>query len=491
MYFLLKEYTTNPENGPVYDWYRVCSCGAKTHIAEAQRSCNCAPELLTSCPECGGWYGNVSLTADRRKGWCYDKDGIVRFTRPMALLSTTWDGYTVTLHREVINENDCDCNHFAVASSSKVYFDIIHGLRISRIELNGKQLPISATNLRATLSRCDINQLPKDKELKPFVDEIGMLGRIAGTEALFKICRYLLQYPALDSLYQEAQKMGDKVMSHMWAAVGKAINDKQMAQGERSGVKALGLPKPLLKPVLDLVISAKDARLLVEEHGPNVAAEVVCIAESVLEGNSEVPKLAAFLASRTPAERARLKSYLTEETTIYQGIENHVDAWKTLSDYIRMSEEMGVPYQLCPKSLKLQHDLAARNYRLVLSEQEKAEFVAVVDEEEYKRLAWTSKDRKWAVLIPADPEDLIMEGKNLSHCVGSYIGKVNKKETKICFLRRMENLTKPVLTLTVNPESVCTTYLGFGNRNATEEEYNALQEWAKDRGLEIEGRQIA
>lgn len=94
-------------------------------------------------------------------------------------------------------------------------------------------------------------------------------------------------------------------------------------------------------------------------------------------------------------------------------------------------------------------------------------------------------------VVPDAPEDLIMEERNLSHCVGSYIGKVNKKETKICLLRRMEDLTKPVLTLTVNPDSVCTTYLGFGNRNATEEEYNALQEWAKDRSLEIEGRQIA
>ena len=78
------------------------------------------------------------------------------------------------------------------------------------------------------------------------------------------------------------------------------------------------------------------------------------------------------------------------------------------------------------------------------------------------------------------------EGAALSHCVGSYAEYVIKGSKKICFLRKTEALDKPLLTLTVNRENCCSTYLGFDNRYATKEEIVALKEWTKARGLGLE-----
>ena len=127
----------------------------------------------------------------------------------------------------------------------------------------------------------------------------------------------------------------------------------------------------------------------------------------------------------------------------------------------------------------------------MLSELERVKFAETVSKPEYKKLAWKSQDGKWAVLVPAEANDLVLEGKKQSHCVGSYIGRVVNGRNKICFLRRTEDLDKPVLTLSVNPENICTTYLGFDNRNATMEEYAALEEWAQTVKLKIEGRKVA
>lgn len=77
------------------------------------------------------------------------------------------------------------------------------------------------------------------------------------------------------------------------------------------------------------------------------------------------------------------------------------------------------------------------------------------------------------------------EGSELSHCVGSYAKYVIDGSMRICFLRKTENLDKPLLTLSVNASDCCTTYLGFDNRDAVAEEVFALREWTKARGLTL------
>ena len=89
------------------------------------------------------------------------------------------------------------------------------------------------------------------------------------------------------------------------------------------------------------------------------------------------------------------------------------------------------------------------------------------------------------MLVPKDAGDLVREGSELSHCVGSNAKYVIDGSMRICFLRKTENLDKPLLTLSVNASDCCTTYLGFDNRDAVAEEVFALREWTKARGLTL------
>lgn len=292
-----------------------------------------------------------------------------------------------------------------------------------------------------------------------------------------------MNYPVLDSLYEYYQSRQTPYVPFFFLY---SVKDKLLERGERSLRKALGLPAPLVELVCYDKVSIKIARLVSEKYGRDLAIESISMACDILPSQSRVGELAEFLAEHTAAERKRLKAYLTEEVCIYQGIEDAGAAWELLRDYINMSKKMGVEFELCPKSLKLRHDLAARNQRLIAQEQERADFAAKVQEPDYARLAWTSKNGKWAVVIPESIADLVNEGAALSHCVGSYAEYVIKGSKKICFLRKTEALDKPLLTLTVNRENCCSTYLGFDNRYATKEEIVALKEWTKARGLGLE-----
>lgn len=475
-------------------WHGLCSCGKKFPLASNDIVVSWhrskGRTSMRPCPHCGAPYGNQALRVDMRS-WPHGHTNqtVKDLKDKVAVFSLSMDGDIVTLTREVIAENNFTTSQFFISSTSKVRFDTGRGLRIKDIELDGKQAKINASNLTKALSRCLTVNLPIAPEFKPFVDELKLFAAALDTQSLAIVCKNLLRYPVLDTLYHTHD--GEEKRSYLSNMIRRSIRDQSLAEGERSIRKGLAIPNAMAEHVIGLRLALKDAQNLVQQFGGDVAAQAAKIASETLVGTDPIYDLARFLASRTPAERIRLKTYLTEETDIYQGIEDHKAAWELLRDYISMSEQMKVPYQLCPKSLKLQHDLTSRNYKLVLSELERAKFAEVVSQPDYKKLAWTSKDKKWAVIVPIEANDLVLEGKKQSHCVGSYIGRVVDGRNKICFLRRTENLDKPILTLSVNSDDVCTTYLGFDNRDATAEECSVLREWARDTKIEIEGKGAA
>ena len=148
-----------------------------------------------------------------------------------------------------------------------------------------------------------------------------------------------------------------------------------------------------------------------------------------------------------------------------------------------MCADMNVTPELCPRSLKLQHDITARNYNLCLDEILKIKFQKAVSSEDYQKLQWDSN--KWTVLIPNTADDIIEEGRRQCHCVGSYVRYVVDGTYRICFLRRTNSPKTPVLTLTVDNNDNLLYYKGFDNREATSEERYVLEAWAKEKNLNI------
>ena len=69
--------------------------------------------------------------------------------------------------------------------------------------------------------------------------------------------------------------------------------------------------------------------------------------------------------------------------------------------------------------------------------------------EKYLPLAEFAGDKHFAIFIARSPAELVKEGNALSHCVGhnGYDKKMAKQETLIFFVRKIEELDKPFVTL--------------------------------------------
>lgn len=181
----------------------------------------------------------------------------------------------------------------------------------------------------------------------------------------------------------------------------------------------------------------------------------------------------------------RLLHYITDDVYVGQGITNPRDAINLLSDYYHCLTNMGVKIKdWFPKSLKLAHDIAVMNREASIDEENKRKFNNAVSDEAYQNL--TYKDENWVVLAPKAANDLILEGRKQSHCVGSYVDYVANKQKFILFMRRTDDPDTPVITLDVKcDEMILTQYRGFGNRAPTDEEMEFIRKWAKKKKLKI------
>jgi tRNA/tmRNA/rRNA uracil-C5-methylase (TrmA/RlmC/RlmD family) len=57
--------------------------------------------------------------------------------------------------------------------------------------------------------------------------------------------------------------------------------------------------------------------------------------------------------------------------------------------------------------------------------------------------------KSFAIVIPNTTGEIIYEGQQLHHCVGTYVDRVIKGETVILFIREKETLDSPFYTMEV------------------------------------------
>lgn len=60
-------------------------------------------------------------------------------------------------------------------------------------------------------------------------------------------------------------------------------------------------------------------------------------------------------------------------------------------------------------------------------------------------------DEEFTIFYPEKPEDIVREGSELHHCVGSYIKRIIKGNNIILFLRKNEELDKSLVTVDIIP----------------------------------------
>jgi hypothetical protein len=152
-----------------------------------------------------------------------------------------------------------------------------------------------------------------------------------------------------------------------------------------------------------------------------------------------------------------------------------------LRDYARMAIDVyGENYEKYPANLVEAHDETTAIHKTRQLNIDIKKFEETID----KTLEWKSKD--FVVIYPKTPEEVILEGKKLRHCVGSYIQSVVRGECKVVFLRLKENLEKPFVTIEIVGGNI-NQARGVANSNPTYDARMALRDYAKDKKLLYRG----
>ena len=171
----------------------------------------------------------------------------------------------------------------------------------------------------------------------------------------------------------------------------------------------------------------------------------------------------------------------------YEGVNFSLGAavldWKfTLEnyyDYLKMQKEMfGKIVEKYPKNYLTEKQKLNANYS-IWKEKHK-EDIMLQRSEAVKGLEY--KKEPYCIIIPQKTGDIIDEGYQLGHCVGSYVDKVLSGETNIVFMRKTTTPEKSLVTVEVKNGAVI-QFRGKADRDCTGEELDFLIKWAKEKKL--------
>ena len=180
----------------------------------------------------------------------------------------------------------------------------------------------------------------------------------------------------------------------------------------------------------------------------------------------------------------RLMKYLNEDIYKNQGIKSFDDGLVLLKDSLVMARKMGISLkEKYPKSLKLQHDLLAMNYECYINEHQRQGFKKVVEDKEYVLLNRNKEKENFYIRSPRDLDDLYNYAESLGNCLKSYVDEVIEGRSKIYFMETEKNDKKPYIAIEVKQNSIRQAYRK-SNKRISKKEYEFLDKWAKDNGLE-------
>lgn len=165
-----------------------------------------------------------------------------------------------------------------------------------------------------------------------------------------------------------------------------------------------------------------------------------------------------------------------------QGIDE-IDAsiLSTYNDCLNIQKQIyGKVKEKYPEHLKECHDKVTLIYNLNLQ---------YFKEQKVKKLKVHNKEleisgKTYSIIAAKTSEDLISEGINLHHCVGSYVDKVNDGDCSIFFLRKTDELDTSLITIEVVDDKVLQVR-GLCERRMDNKERNFLNRWVKEKNLQF------
>lgn len=113
-------------------------------------------------------------------------------------------------------------------------------------------------------------------------------------------------------------------------------------------------------------------------------------------------------------------------------------------------------YKIKPKDIRIYHRRITTDYNDYLRAKRELEnaqfeenFKNVVKEKNYQQFMF--EDENFKLVSPINSEDLVIEGRTLSHCVGSYRHKMAQGNSFIYFIRKKDDIETPYYTMEIVP----------------------------------------
>lgn len=360
---------------------------------------------------------------------------------------------------------------FTVSDVYKTDYDFMRKDQV-QIMHNGEQMKVTKQNIRRALSYIEVrggdgifNELLKGCGVSLLGKQVDLLDRNPGIEVLYSTYGSLkmLRYVGITELNGSASK--PNVVMDLGKEVWKKFQSSKIA----------GIGRYLEK-----------IKIAEKECGSARVCEFLSLAETLYSKGTRANRIfgAVYdLFFKYHYDGNRLKKYLMDDICFFQGIVDPGYGAQELLDYVIMCNQMGVRYEKYPRSLKLAHDVAEMNLDIVCDEKTTEAFKNRVDDPVYKQLG--CHFREYLVKAPKTPQDLILEGKNLHHCVAAYIGAVIYGDAAVYFLRKKNEPDKSYITLDVRDGALYQA-AGFANRTLTQEERLHIQEWCLKMNIGME-----
>jgi len=224
----------------------------------------------------------------------------------------------------------------------------------------------------------------------------------------------------------------------------------------------------------------------------------------------DTPKLLEYLYYQLEARQGIVYNYsrLTNIVDIYRDyltqsgaiIKHTMDIYRASGNTkISKTANRALSLDKYPKYLKYAHDVTARNYTTLMGTTNASlSFPEEVIEDITKLTEKfpTSAQQKgytfgnsYVIVVPQTPSELVVEGQQLSHCVGSYVNRVINGTSRILFLRREEDPNKPYVTVEVSLNNCINQAYGFSDSVVSNEVAQVLIDWAKRAGFTISFKQ--
>jgi predicted RNA-binding Zn-ribbon protein involved in translation (DUF1610 family) len=178
----------------------------------------------------------------------------------------------------------------------------------------------------------------------------------------------------------------------------------------------------------------------------------------------------------------QLKQVKGKSFNRYSTIENVADVVACMEDYIddcrKLEYDLKNEFVILPRNLAEAHNEAAA--RLVEKErqQEQERFAKIADREIETNEIYAWESSKYLIRAPRDYDDLVNEGQQLHHCVGTYAMRVATGDSVVLFIREIENPDESFFTLEYRDDEI-SQCRGKNNCIMTPEVKKFVEQWER------------